>query len=128
MKKLNKLTGFGAVLLMSISAGTVYAEESDTTQTRSQDRVRTQLNLQVPTSDFGQPLNREQHTVRNQNQNQYQYKYMNKHQNKESNKGSTSSMNHMNTTNRHMQGSTASGSMNRVNTASRSMTGGRGRR
>ncbi len=126
MKQLKTMYGIGAVILLATTAS-VYAEEGDMTQTLSQERSRTQLNLQVPMADFAQSQNREEHTVKNQyqNQNQYQYKYMNKHQNKESNSGASSSMNRMNTTNRYMQGSSATGSMNRTNTASRSMSGGR---
>ena len=124
MSTFKKLSGFGAAFLIASSMGTVYAEEGDITQTRTQERTRTELNLQVPTADFGQSRNREEHAVMNQNQHQNQYKYMNKYQNKESNSG-ISSMNRMNTANRYMQGSAATGSMNRQNTASRSMGGGR---
>ena len=124
MKQLKTIYGIGAAILLATAAN-VYAEEGDMTQTRIQERSRTQLNLQVPMADFAQSQNREEHTVKNQYQNQYQYKYMNNHQNKESNSGASSSMNRMNTTNRYMQGSSATGSMNRTNTASRSMSGGR---
>lgn len=126
MKTFKTISSFGAALLIAVSTGSVYAEEGDMTQTRTQERTRTELNLQVPTADFGQSRNREEHTVMNQNQNQHQnqYKYMNKYQNKESNSG-ISSMNHMNTANRYMQGSAATGSMNRQNTASSSMGGSR---
>jgi len=124
MKQLKVIYGISAAILLATAAN-VYAEEGDMTQTRIQERSRTQLNLQVPMADFAQSQNREEHTVKNQYQNQYQYKYMNNHQNKESNSGASSSMNRMNTTNRYMQGSSATGSMNRTNTASRSMSGGR---
>ena len=126
MMQLKTIYGIGAAILLATAAN-VYAEEGDMTQTLSQERSRTQLNLQIPMADFAQSQNREEHTVKNQyqNQNQYQYKYMNKHQNKESNSGASSSLNRMNTTNRYMQGSSATGSMNRTNTASRSMSGGR---
>lgn len=124
--QLKTIYGIGAAILLTTAAN-VYAEEGDMAQTLSQERSRTQLNLQIPMADFAQSQNREEHTVKNQyqNQNQYQYKYMNKHQNKESNSGASSSLNRMNTTNRYMQGSSATGSMNRTNTASRSMSGGR---
>ena len=124
MKQLKVIYGISAAILLATAAN-VYAEEGDMTQTRIQERSRTQLNLQVPMADFAQSQNREEHTVKNQYQNQYQYKYMNNHQNKESDSGASSSMNRMNTTNRYMQGSSATGSMNRTNTASRSMSGGR---
>lgn len=124
MKTFKIISSFGAALLIAVSAGSVYAEEGDITQTRTQERTRTELNLQVPTADFGQSRNREEHAVMNQNQHQNQYKYMNKYQNKDSNSG-FSSMNRMNTANRYMQGSAATGSMNRQNTASRSMGGSR---
>ena len=126
MKRFKTICGISAAILLATAAN-VNAEEGDTTQTLSQERSRTQLNLQVPMADFAQSQNREQHTVKNQyqNQNQYQYKYMNKHQNKQSNSGASSSMNRMNTTDRFMQGSSATGSMSRTNTASRSMGSGR---
>ena len=125
-----KIFSAGAALLIAASAGPVYAEEGDKAQTRTQERTRTELNLQLPGSDFGQSRNREEHTLMNQDQNQtqnqyqHQYKYMNKYQKKESN-SDTSSTNRMNTANRYMQGSAATGSMNRQNTASRPMSAGR---
>ncbi len=145
MRTLSKLSGFGVAFLMAASMGSVYADEGDVSQTRTQERTRTEFNLQTPTADFGQSRNREEHTVMNTNQNQYQhkYQYQNKYQNggadssaalmqsknRESNiwqGGNTaSSVNRMNATNRNMQGSSATGSMNRTSTASRSMGGGR---
>jgi len=126
MKQLKTIHAIGAAILLATVAN-VHAEEGDMTQTLSQERSPTQLNLQLPMADFAQSQNREEHTVKNQyqNQNQYQYKYMNKHHNKESNSGASSSMKRMNTTDRLMQGSSATGSMNRTNTASRSMGSGR---
>lgn len=130
MKQFKTICGIGAAILLATAAN-VNAEEGDMTQTLSQERSPTQLNLQLPMADFAQSQNREEHTVKNQyqnqyqNQNQYQYKYMNKHQNKESNSGASSSMKRMNTTDRLMQGSSVSGTMNRTNTASRSMGSGR---
>jgi hypothetical protein len=128
MKTLNKFSGFGTALFVAVFSAAAYAEDGDTTQTRSQERTRTELNLQLPASDFGQSHHREEHTVMKQNQyqNQYQYKYMNRLQNKQSN-AAASSMNRMNTANRNMQGSAATGSMYRQNTASRSAMS-RGRR
>ena len=144
MKTFKNLSGFGAAFLMAASMGTAYAEEGDVTQSRTQERTRTEFNLQTPTADFGQSRNREEHTVMNtnQNQNRYQYqnKYMNKYQNGGSGSGSTLSnsknsaknmwqggntanSDRMNATNRNMQGSSAAGSMNRQSTASRSMGG-----
>ena len=129
---------------MAASIGSARAEEGDLTQTRTQERTRTEFNLQTPTADFGQSQNREEHTVmnQNQNQNQYKYQYQNKYQNGGADSGAaltqsknregdiwqggnTSSMDRMNATNRYMQGSSAAGSMNRQSTASRSMGGGR---
>ena len=99
MKQLKTIYGIGAAILLATAAN-VYAEEGDMTKTLSQERSRTQLNLQLPTADFSQSQEREEHTVKNQyqNQNQYQYKYMNGYQNKESNSGASPSMNLMNTT------------------------------
>jgi len=135
MNRFKVFSSLGIALLISTSTVSLHAEETDITQTRAHDRARTQLNLQVPISDFGQSQNREEHTVRNQNQHQYQNRYMNNFQNgkdesgeglmknqnmtRDSRQGNTgeSAMNRTNTTNRYMQGST----MNRTSTASRSM-------
>ena len=126
MKRFKTICGIGAAVLLA-TAASVNAEEGDMTQTMSQERSPTQLNLQVPVTDLAQSQNREEHTVKNQyqNQNQYQYRYMNKHQNKKNDSGASSSMNRMNTTDRFMQGSSATGSMSRTNTANRSMGSGR---
>ena len=101
MKQLKTIYGIGAAFILATAAN-VYAEEGDMTQTLSQERSRTQLNLQLPTADFVQTQNQQQHTVKNQNQ--HQYRYMNKHQDKASNSTTGSSMNRMNTTDRYMQG------------------------
>jgi len=105
MKTFNKISGsgFAAALLITAAMGSSYAEDADMTQLRTQDRTRTEVNLQAPTSDFGQARNSEQLTVKNQNQNQY--RYMNTYSNGQSD--------------------TAAGSMNRQSSANRSMTGGR---
>lgn len=138
MKTFKKLSNFSAALLMTASMGAVYAEAGDVSQERTQDRVRTELNLQSATSDFGQSQNREEHTVMNQNQNQYQYQYRNKNQNGKSGSDETSAKNNiwhgygtgsntdrMNATNRYMQGSSTAGSMKPYNSASRIMSGSR---
>jgi len=137
MKIIKHLSAFGAAILMMASMGSVYAEENDASHTRTQDRVRTELNLQTATSDIGQSQNREQHTV----ENQYRYKHdfqnngagsgkdLMKTKNTENNiwhgYDNGSSMDRMNATNRYMQGSFTEGSMNRQNTANRSMSGRR---
>jgi hypothetical protein len=145
MKTLKIISGLSTAFLMTASATTVFAEGPDTSHVRSQEHTRSQLNLEIPTNDFGQSLNQEQHTVMNQNQNQYrhQYQYRNNHQNKNGDSGQSaiktqnkannswqgnngaSAMNRMNTMNRYMHNNSRSGSMNRTNTASRSMGGGR---
>ena len=116
----------GLALLMITSIGSVYAEEGDITQTRTQERTRTELNSPVPGSDFAQSRNREEHTERyqNQNQQQNQYKYTNQYRNGDNNSAS-GSMNRENTTNHYMQGNAATGSMSRQNTAGHSIGGSR---
>jgi len=113
-----------ALLLMITSIASVYADEGDINQTHTQEFTRSELNSQVPGSNFGQSWNREEYTVMNQKQNHNQYKHSNKYRNKASS-SAASSMNRMNTTDRYTQGSAATGSMNRQNTASRSISGGR---
>ncbi len=54
MKTFKKILSVGATLIMTASISSVYAEDGSMSQTRSQDRVRTELNLQVPASDYGQ--------------------------------------------------------------------------
>jgi hypothetical protein len=107
---------------MTASMGTAFAEDGDMTQTRTQDRVRTEANAQTPASDFGQEGQSEQKKVMNQNQNQY--RYMNNYRNGQSDTGA-SSMDRQNTMNRSMQDSSVNGSMNRQGTDNRSMAGGR---
>ena len=121
MKTIKKTSYVGAALLMAASIGSVYAED-DMTQTQTQERTRAQINLQEPTSDFGQAFNREQ--TKNQNQNQYQYKWMNGSSAERSGSGE-GSMNRYNTMDRSMQHSASSGSMSRQGSANRSMGGGR---
>lgn len=139
MNTIKNISGFSAALLMTVSMGTVYAVESDASSVNTQDRVRTELNMQAASADFGQSKNREEHTVTNQNQNKYQYQYRNKYQNggadsmKSTNEANNiwhgyendSNLDRMNATNRYMQGGSAAGSMNRQNTANRSMSSSR---
>ena len=110
MKIFKKLSRFGSALLMIASMSPVHAEEGNLTQIDTQERTRTELNTQIPDSDF--------------DQNQHQYRCMNQHQKKESN-SVASFINRMNTTDRYTQGSSAAGSINQHNTASRSIPGGR---
>jgi len=137
MNTFKKISIFSTALLMASSMGAAYAEEGDVTQTRSQDRTRTEFNLQTPDSDFGQSLSREEKMVINKNQNAYQYRNdgtssgdssMNS-QSKERNmwKGSNSSenANRMSSANRAMQGSSITGSMNRQSAAGGSKGGRR---
>ena len=120
--------------------GAAYAEDGDVSQTRSHERTRTELNLQIPNSEFGQAQNREEnhHVVMNKDQNKYQYQYknMNNHQYAEPSKeksivknswldnSGASSMSSMNSSNRYMRNSGA-GSMSRQSASSRSGGGGR---
>ena len=130
MKTFKKILSVGATLIMTASMSSVYAEEDGLSQARTQDRVRTELNLQVPASEIAQSRNREEHTVINENKNQYQYRYMNKYQNANTASGKKT-MTTQGIENNIWQGNTATGSMNRMNTnnrystASRSMSGGR---
>jgi len=107
MKTFKKISVFGAALLITATMGTAYAEDADMLQTRTQDRVLTEVNTQAPTFDFGQSSNKKQKMLKNQNQNQNQnqYRYMNNYRNGQS--------------------GTGSGSMNRQSTATRSMGSGR---
>jgi len=141
MKTFKKLSIFGTALLLASSMGTAYAEEGDVT--RTQDRIRTESNLQSPSSDFGQSRNRAENMVINKNQNQNQYKHMNKYQNggvgsaeasqqngNEAKKmrqdsNTSRSMDRMNTINRAMQGRSVAGSMNRQSSSNGSMGSGR---
>ena len=122
MKTIKKLSSLSAALLVVASIGSVYAEDGDMTQTQTQERTRAQINLQTPTSDFGQAFNREQ--TKNQSQNQHQYKWMNGSSVERSGSGE-GSMNRYNTMDRSMQHSGSSGSMSRQSSANRSMGGGR---
>lgn len=102
MKFIKKLSGFSAALIMAASIGTAHAEESDLTQIRTQDRLRTENNQQTPASDFNQSRNSEQKMVKNQTRNKYQYR--NNFQTRQGNSGA----NYMNRQN--MSGSGMGGS------------------
>jgi hypothetical protein len=124
MKTLKHILSVGATLIMTASISSVYAEDGNMSETRTQERVRTELNLQLPASEVVQSRNREEHTAMSENKNQYQYKYMNKYQN--GNAGSAGdSRKSENAEYNIWQGNTAAGSMNRKNTANRSIGSGR---
>ena len=133
MNTIKKLPGFVAVLVIASSVGTVYAEQGDITQTRANERVRTEFNMQIPDSESAQSRNREEHMVmnKNQNQNQYQYQHQYRHNIQETNAGSgnavmeRSSWQSNAAANPAMQRSNFAGSMNPQSTAGRSMGGGR---
>jgi len=81
----NKKTfGFGAVLLMAVSAGSVSAEEWDMTQERSQQRVRSELNLQASDVENARTRMREQKMKQEQNQYHKEYRYRNNSQSRQS--------------------------------------------
>ena len=138
MNTIKKLPGFVAVLVIASSVGTVYAEQGDVTQTRANERVRTEFNMQVPDSESAQSRNREEHMVmnKNQNQNQYQYQHQYRHNIQETNAGSGNAVMERSSwqsntatnnaaANPAMQRSSFAGSMNPQSTAGRSMGGGR---
>ncbi len=124
MKTFKTLTTLGAVLLMSASITTAYADETDMTQT--QDRTRTHLTLQASDADFAQSYNErlaEMNAHQTQNQNQHQYQYMDSAATDRVGSGEGSM-------NRYAQSgavssSSMAGSMNRQTSATRSMGGGR---
>ena len=59
--KMNKAKlAISAALVMAVSTGIAKAEEPDMTQTHTQDRVRTEMNLQVPENEAAQDRVREQ--------------------------------------------------------------------
>ena len=130
MKTFKKILSVGATLILTASMSSVSAEEGTMSQTRTQDRVRTELNLQMPASDSAQSQNREEHTVmgksENQNQNQYQnqHRYMNKYQYGDTGSAVGSSMS-QNAKYNIWQGNTAANTMHRMNTVNRSMGSGR---
>jgi len=120
MKTYKKLFSVSTVLLMAATMGNAYADESEATQLRTQERERTEFNLQTPTADFGQARDREQNMVMQENQ----YKNLDSSP-AARNASGEGSMNRYNTMNRYMQGSATSGSVDRTTTGNRSMDGGR---
>lgn len=120
MNRFKIFSRLGIALLIGASSVSLHAEEGDITQDRTHDRTRTQLNLQVPTSDFGQDQNREEHAV--MNQNQHQYRYMNKFENEKGDTGE-GSMKNQEMEKSSWQGSTSARSMNRISTDNRYMQG-----
>ena len=124
MKTLKNILSVGATLIMTASISSVYAEDGNMSETGTQERVRTELNLQLPASEVVQSRNREEHTAMSENKNQYQYKYMNKHQNGDTvfagdSSGSQSAEYNI------WQGNASASPMNRKNTANRSIGSGR---
>jgi hypothetical protein len=120
MNRFKIFSRLGIALLIGASSVSVHAEEGDITQDRTHDRTRTQLNLQVPTSDFGQVQKREEHAV--MNQNQHQYRYMNNFQNGKGDSGEGSMKNREMAKNS-WQGNTSARSMNSISTNNRYMQG-----
>jgi len=88
MNTIKKLSAFSTALLMTAAMGSAYADETDMSQIRTQDRVRTETNLQTPASDSGQSRFQKQ----KQNQFRHEYKYRNKSETQGGGAG-TSSMN-----------------------------------
>ncbi len=60
MNTFKKISGFGAALVLASSMGSAFAADADLTKTRSQDRVREELNLQTPDTEQAQDRVREQ--------------------------------------------------------------------
>ena len=54
--------------------GSTYAEEWDMTQERTQERVRTEANLQTPNGEHAQARIREQKMEQQDNQNRNEYR------------------------------------------------------
>ena len=103
MKTFKKISVIGAALLMTATITSAYAEDAEMTQTRTQDRVRTEVNTQAPAFDVDQYRSTQQKMIKTQNQNQNQYKYMNNYRKGQST-GGFSSMNGHSTGNRSMSG------------------------
>ena len=74
---IRKLTVLSAALTMAVSTAAAYADEGDMTRTRTQERVRTEMNLQTPTADQAQHRyrgqNMDQQAAGQQLRNQYRY-------------------------------------------------------
>ena len=70
MKTFKKSLSLSTVLLMTTSMGSAYADEEQMTQARTQEqeRVRSELNLQIPDSEFAQARLREQNRLINNNE------------------------------------------------------------
>ncbi len=124
MKTLKNILSVGATLIMTVSISSVYAEDSSMSESRTQERVRKELTLQLPANEVAQSSNRKEHTVLNENKNQYQYRYMNKYQNGDTVSAGDSS-DSLSAEYNIWQGNTSASPMNRKNTANRSMGSGR---
>ena len=124
MRTFNKFSVIGITILMVTSIGAARADEGDVTQTRTQDRTRTEFNLQTPTSDFGQSQNREENMVFNKNENayqnkhQYQYKHMNQYQGANSDGSATGNSG---ASGNSWQGNNSSSASNRMNDTNRNL-------
>ena len=70
MKTFKKSLSLSTFLLMAASMGSAYADEEQMTQARiqEQERVRSELNLLIPDSEFAQARHREQKMVINNNE------------------------------------------------------------
>lgn len=84
MTTIKKLSVFSTALLMTAVMGSAYAEEADMAQIRTQDRVRTETNLQTPATDSSQSRFQKKNQVR------HEYKYRNKFQTQEGGVGASS--------------------------------------
>lgn len=74
---MKKLPVVGAALLLAALLSPAYAEDSDIKQTRTQDRLHRDVDLQTPTADFAQDRDRDRlrEHAENESQNQYRNKY-----------------------------------------------------
>lgn len=108
MKTMKKLPVFGTALLLAAFLGNAYAEDSDMTQARTQDRLHKDIDLQTPTADFAQDRDRdrirEHDDDESHDQYRNEYKYMNKFQTRQSGAGAGSM------SRQYMQGHATSGS------------------
>ena len=70
MNTFKKSLSLSTVLLMAASMGSAYADEEQMTQARTQEqeRVHSELNLQIPDSEFAQARHREQSRFINNNE------------------------------------------------------------
>lgn len=96
MKTMKKLPVFGTAFLIAASLGNAYADDNEMSQTRIQDHLHTNMDLQTPTTDFGQDRDRDRDRVREhemeEDHNQYrnEYKYMNRYQTRQNSAGADS--------------------------------------